>query len=133
MKGKRSVRVQILIVAIMLFVMSQVAFSADNISYDTYLINSLNDDNVGRRASAAKLLGERNVNSAVQPLMKMLKSDKDFRVRIVAAVSLYKLCDTSVIRSLKAIRKKEKNKTVQHVLNGIILELQNQVDKSLIM
>lgn len=95
-------------------------------AYHQYLLNSLDDENVGRRASAAMLLGDNGVDEAIVPLMKMLKTEKDFRVRIIAAVSLYKVGDPSIVPQLKEVFKKEKNKTVKHVLNGVISDLLSQ-------
>lgn len=116
------------IIAILLIVLIGLNFqnsnAADKVSYHQYLIQSLNDENIGRRASAAMLLGEQKTRLAVAPLLKMLQTDQDFRVRIVAAVSLYKLGDSSIVLKLKEVYQKEKNKTVKHVLTGIIHEFQ---------
>jgi len=124
-------RFSVVVLSLVLLALSQIVMAADNISYDEYLIKSLNDENIGRRASAAQLLGDRSVQLAVQPLINMLQSDKDFRVRIVAAVSIYKVGDSSVLSQLKKIYKNEKNRTVRHVLSGIIVAFQTQEQKSI--
>jgi len=98
----------------------------DNMSYEDYLIKSLEDENIGHRESAARLLGDQNSPAAIAPLVKMLKSEKDYRVRIVAAVSINKLADGSLVPELKQIWKNERNKTVKQVLGGVILELQTE-------
>ena len=99
--------------------------SVENLSYEEYLIKSLQDENIGRRASAARILGEQNNQVAVRPLMDMLKSEKDFRVRIVAAVSINNLGDPSVVPALKKIWKNERNKTAKQVLGGVITNLKS--------
>ena len=105
---------------------NQFAAAADNISYEHYLIRSLNDENIGRRASAARLLGEQKTVQAIEPLLKLLKKETDFRVRIVAVVSLSKVADSTIVPNLKTIHKYEKNNTVRHVLAGVITELKNR-------
>lgn len=97
--------------------------TVENLSYEQYLIKSLEDENIGRRASAAQILGEQKTQVAVQPLVNMLKSEKDFRVRIIAAASLHKLGDPTVVPTLKQVWKKERNKTVKQVLAGVITNL----------
>lgn len=118
-----------LVVMLVLALNIQNLTAADKISYEQYLIESLNDNNVSRRASAAKLLGEQSSDLALEPLLTLLKSEKDFRVRIVAAVSLYNLGETSIVSELKTVFKKEKNRTVKHVLAGIIHELEQKTKK----
>ena len=111
---------------LLLFSVISFASANEKHAYNQYLMKSLDDENIGRRASAAMLLGDNIVYEAVVPLMKMLKTEKDFRVRIVAAVSLFKVGNPSIVPQLKEVYKKEKNKTVKHVLGGIIIELQSQ-------
>lgn len=114
-----------LLTVTLLFSLNQFATAADNISYEQYLIRSLNDENIGRRASAAQLLGDQKMVKAIEPLIEMLKTEVDFRVRIVAAVSLSKVTDSTVVPKLKSLHNTEKNRTVKHVLAGVITELQN--------
>lgn len=131
MERKFKIGLVTLLSIITLIGVSQIVSAADTITYEQYLIKSLKDDNIGRRASAAQLLGDKKVELAAKPLLKMLRTEKDFRVRIVAAVSLYRLNDTTMISDLRKINKHEKNKTVKHVLAGIIKELQDQEEAAL--
>ena len=108
----------------LVFSFSLTAYSSDNIYYDNYLISSLQDENIGIRTSAATLLGERKVNEAVEPLLEMFKKEKNYSARIVAALSLYKIGDESVLPFLKERAMKDKNKTVRHVLIGIVMEME---------
>ena len=119
------------VLLIMLFLATLLLFNGQAISsdlntreaYNQYLINSLDDENIGIRTSAATLLGERRVVEAVEPLIKMLKNEKNYSARIVAAIALYRIGDERAIPVLEHKAKKDKNKTVRHVLNGIIQEM----------
>jgi len=88
--------------------------------YNKYLLKALKDDNVGIRASAAQLLGERKVDEAIKPLARMLKTEKHYAVRIMAALALYQIGTNEVLPILKQRLKRDRNKTVRHVLAGII-------------
>ena len=115
-----------LLLATMLSFNSQ-AFCADFVSsdsYNKYLIESLNDENIGIRTSAATLLGERKAVDAVDPLIAMAKNEKNYSARIIAAIALYRIGDEKAMPILKKMAKKDKNKTVRHVLKGLIYELE---------
>jgi HEAT repeat protein len=88
--------------------------------YNKYLIKALKDQNLGIRSSAAQLLGERKVEEAVKPLVVMLKTEKNYAVRIVAAVALHKIGDEKVLPIFKDCLRRDKCKTVKHVLAGLI-------------
>ncbi len=92
--------------------------------YNEYLIKALKDENIGIRASAAQLLGERKVKEAVKPLVNMLRTEKHYAVRIVTAVALHQIGDEKVLPILKERFKKDRNKTVKHVLAGLIENLE---------
>ncbi len=94
--------------------------------YDQYLINALKDENVGIRTSAAQLLGERKTEAAVKPLVKMLKAEKSYAARIVAATALYQIGDEKALPFLKEAAKKDKNLTVRHVAAGIVKNMQDK-------
>ena len=88
--------------------------------YDQYLIKSLQDENVGIRSSAAQLLGERKVEVAVEPLVKMLKTEKNSSTRIVVAMALYQIGDEKALPALKEVASNDKNKTVRRVVAAIV-------------
>jgi HEAT repeat protein len=91
--------------------------------YNQYLISSLSNDNIGIRVSAAQLLGERKILESKSALIEMLKNDKQYEARIIAAWALTQIGDEQLVEIFKAQLKKEKNQTVQHVLAGAIHEL----------
>lgn len=93
--------------------------------YNQYLINALQDENVGIRTSAAELLGERKVAEAVEPLIKMLKTEQNTSARIIFAMALYKIGDEKAAAALKQIAAKDKNKTVRHVVAAMVQKLES--------
>ena len=93
--------------------------------YNQYLINSLEDKNIGIRTSAAQLLGERKVTEAVEPLIKMLKSEKKYGARIMAALALHKIGDKRALPALKKVAKCDKCKSVRIVATGIIQAMES--------
>lgn len=93
--------------------------------YNDFLIKALSDTNVGIRSSAAQLLGERKVEDAVKPLVKMLDTEKHYAVRITAALALYQIGGDEVKQIFRDKVKDEKNKTVRHVLAGLIEDMSN--------
>ena len=94
-------------------------------AYNQFLIKALGDSNVGIRSSAAQLLGERKVEQAVTPLVKMLEAEKHYAVRITAALALYQIGGDEALKALQHKMKVEKNKTVKHVLAGLIDDMNN--------
>ena len=104
---------------------SVLAQQPDDENYDQYLIRCLKDNNMGIRASAAQLLGERKVEAAVKPLIKMLKSEKIYNARLVAAVALYKIGDERAIPELKKLAFCDHCKTVRHVAAAIAQEMKS--------
>lgn len=92
--------------------------------YNAYLIKALKDDNIGIRTSAAQLLGERKVKEAVKPLVKMLEIEKNYAARIIVSLALHQIGDEKVLLILKEQLKKDRNRTVKHVLAGIIENLE---------
>ena len=119
----------IAIIAAFFAVQTSDIFAADRVSYEQYLIQSLTDQNLGRRASAARILGENKTAEAIEPLFTMLKNEDDYRLRIVAAVSLYRIGDHSILQALEEIAKKEQNKTAKQVMFGIVCEINDAAAK----
>ena len=91
--------------------------------YNQYLIESLDDPNLGIRFSAAKLLGQRRVYEAKGQLVKMMKNDKEYQNRIAAGLALMEIGDEKVMKEIKKQAKKDKCKTVNHVLAGVAVKM----------
>lgn len=79
----------------------------------TSLIIGINSTNTGLRASAAHMLGEIKYRKAVIPLMRMLKTEKQENVRIVAALALYKIGDERGIFAIKQAVKFDRSEKVR--------------------
>ena len=125
MKSHVKFKMMMAIVLVVVLSLSSVGFAKGVSEYDQYLINALKDKNIGVRASAAQLLGDRRVQEAIKPLIKMLKSEKDYACRIIAAKALYDIGDPKVLPLLKKVAKKDKNKTVRRVVTAIVQEMEN--------
>ena len=69
------------------------------------LLVGLESDNLGLRASCAYYLGERKADKAVIPLMGILKSDQKDELRIMSALSLFKIGDG---RGIYAVQQRAK-------------------------
>jgi len=93
--------------------------------YNDYLINALQDENAGIRASAAQLLGERKVEDAVDPLIQLMKTDKNHSARILAALALYNIGDKKALPEIKKLAKTDKYKSVRVVATGIAMKMES--------
>jgi len=91
-------------------------------SYNNYLIESLDDENLGIRASAAQLIGQRGVWEAESALIRMLKKDEFYQARIIAGLALMKMGGGEARQVIAQQARKDENLTVRHVLNGIVQE-----------
>ncbi|MCW8850058.1 MAG: hypothetical protein OQJ81_08800 [Melioribacteraceae bacterium] len=65
------------------------------------LLEGINSDNIGLKVSCIYYLGERKADKAVIPLMGILKSKASDDIRIVAALSLFKIGDGRGIYAIK--------------------------------
>ena len=111
-------------VVLLTVLLSSFGFAKEVSDYDQYLINALKDDNHGIRTSAAQLLGERKVQAAVKPLIKMLKTEKRYGCRIIVAKALYDIGDKKALPALKRLAKHDVNKTVRRVATAIVQEME---------
>jgi len=117
---------KITVFMMMLVFITSAGFAKTLSDYDQNLIQCLKDDNVGIRSSAAQLLGERKVVQAVEPLINMLQNEKDFKVRIMAAIALHKIGDEKALPVLKKVARTDRNRTARRVISAIVEDLENQ-------
>ncbi|MCI0495944.1 HEAT repeat domain-containing protein [candidate division KSB1 bacterium] len=112
---------------VLMILLTNVVFAqpVDEKEYDQYLIKALKDENVGVRTSAAQLLGERKVTDAVDPLVKMVKSEDTSGARIVAAMALYQIGAEQALPTLKTVATNDKNKTVRRVVTAIVSQMES--------
>ena len=92
--------------------------------YNQFLISALKDSNIGLRGSAVELLGERKVPEAVDPLVNMLKTEKNNSVRILVALALHKIGDNKALPALKKSSQRDKCSSVRHVARAIVREME---------
>lgn len=102
---------------------STVDVKMDDFHYNRYLIDALDDQNVGIRTSAALLLKARLCRDAKDPLMKMMQNDKEYVARIIAGLTLMDIGDEESLVLIDKQAKIDENLTVRHVLTGISQEL----------
>ena len=82
------------------------------------LLIALNSDNYGLKSSAAQILGDIKSEKAVIPLMRILKSSDDECLRIIAALSLYKIHNAMGMFAVKqAVRFDESARVRKMCLN----------------
>ncbi len=69
------------------------------------LLVGLNSDNDGLKISCAYYLGEIKSQNSVLPLMKILRDDRCYGARIIAALSLIKIGDSQGVYMVKRTAK----------------------------
>ena len=89
----------------------------------TRLIKALRADNLGRRVSAAHILGENKEVRAVKPLIRMLENDIKYSARVSAAVALAQIGDKRALSALKNSARNDKDGNVRTVVRGAIFEI----------
>ena len=111
----------IAIIAIFAFSITSNAF-AKKMTCDE-LMADLKSEKLNERCQAAQKLASNNMTEAVDSLLECLKCEKDMRVKIVFLSALGELGNADIIDELKSLQTKETNKTVQHVMAGVIKKL----------
>jgi len=81
---------------------------------ENFLIG-LNSENAGLQSSSAFFLGEFGSEEAVLPLMKILKSNSGEKMRIQAALALFKIGDARGIFAIKRAIKFDNSKRVSDI------------------
>ena len=90
----------------------------------TRLIKALRAENLGRRVSAAHILGENKEVRAVKPLIRMLENDIKYSARVSAAVALAQIGDKKALSALKNSARNDKDGNVRTVARGAIFEIE---------
>jgi hypothetical protein len=91
------------------------------------LQQGLNSDNVGLKAGCAYMVGELRCQRSVITLLQMLHSCPSEELRILAALSLYKIGDSRGIFAIKQAIKFDESKRVQRMCE-IFYKAYNQDD-----
>ena len=79
------------------------------------LQQGLNSDNLGLQAGCAYMIGELCCQRSVITLLKMLHNSPSEELRILAALSLYKIGDSRGIYAIKQAIKFDESKRVQRI------------------
>ncbi|MDH3267524.1 MAG: HEAT repeat domain-containing protein [Ignavibacteria bacterium] len=79
------------------------------------LLNGLNSDNLGSQAGCTYIIGELCCQRSVITLLKMLRDCPSEELRILAALSLYKIGDSRGIYAIKQAIKFDESKRVQRM------------------
>ena len=79
------------------------------------LQQGLDSDNIGLQAGCAYMIGELNCQRSVITLLKMLHNSSSEELRILAALSLYKLGDSRGIYAIKQSIKYDESERVQRM------------------
>jgi len=86
------------------------------------LLIGLKSDNPGLQTSCAYLLGEFKVTKAIIPLMRILKSDRNEKTRIAAALALYKIGTPMCIFTIKQASRFDESERVRKLTSKFYYE-----------
>jgi hypothetical protein len=81
------------------------------------LLLGVESENLGLQSSAAYMLGETRCDEAVIPLLKILHNSPYEEMRIMAALSLYKIGDSRGIFAIRQAIKFDESKRVSKLCN----------------
>ena len=90
------------------------------------LMIGLNADNYGLKSSAAQILGDIKSQKAVIPLMKILKSSDDDNLRIIAALSLYKIQNPMGMFAVRQAIRFDESDRVRKICRNLYLDSEKQ-------
>ena len=86
------------------------------------LMIGVESENMGLKTSSASVLGQFKTSKAVIPLMKDLKENNDERVRLQAAVALWKIGDPRGIYAIKQAVKFDESERVKRICSILYLD-----------
>ena len=90
------------------------------------LMIGLNASNYGLKSSAAQILGDIKSQKAVIPLMKILKSSDDDNLRIIAALSLYKIQNPMGMFAVRQAIRFDESDRVRKICRNLYLDSEKQ-------
>ena len=86
------------------------------------LLEGLESENLGLKTSCAYMIGELKLTEAIIPLMKLLREDESEKVRISAALALYKIGTPMSIYAVKQAAKYDSSERVVKLAYGFYNE-----------
>lgn len=121
MKGPTVLFTFFLLVAFSFFTYAQTTVyshtSAQKDCVKKSLLLGVESENLGLQSSAAYMLGETRCDEAVIPLLKILHNSPYEEMRIMAALSLYKIGDSRGIFAIRQAIKFDESKRVSKLCN----------------
>lgn len=116
--------IKINLVLLTIFFLSSISYAKNNPANNTILnkqlveknlLMGLNSENQGLQLSSAYFLGEVKSQNAVIPLMSLLHSGKTEEIRIMAALSLYKINSPKAIYAVQQAAKFDSSERVRRM------------------
>ena len=86
------------------------------------LLEGLESENLGLKTSCAYMIGELKLTEAIIPLMRVLREDESEKVRISAALALYKIGTPMSIYAVKQASKYDSSERVVKLAYGFYNE-----------
>jgi len=86
------------------------------------LLEGLESENLGLKTSCAYMIGELKLTEAIIPLMRLLREDESEKVRISAALALYKIGTPMSIYAVKQASKYDSSERVVKLAYGFYNE-----------
>jgi HEAT repeats len=86
------------------------------------LLVGLKSENLGLKTGSAYMIGELKLTEAIIPLMKLLREDESEKVRISAALALYKIGTPMSIYAVKQASKYDSSERVVKLAYGFYNE-----------
>lgn len=108
----------------MVFVAGTQVFAGEMTAKDKELVQNLKHQELTKRIDAAQKLAERGCKGAEEELIHMLKNDKEFQARIVAATSLMKIGEEKALKAIQQQAENDDVKTARTVMKGIVDKMQ---------
>jgi HEAT repeat protein len=99
-------------------------FAGEMTAKDKELIQKLSHQDLTKRIDAAQKLAERDCKGAEEELIHMLKNDKEFQARIVAATSLMKIGEEKALKAIQLQAEQDDVKTARTAMKGIVGKMQ---------
>ena len=90
------------------------------------LLEGLSSDNLRLKSSCAYMLGELKVTEAIIPLMRILHNDANEKLRISAALALYKIGTPMSIYAVKQAGRFDKSERVNKLAQNFYTEYLRQ-------
>ena len=83
----------------------------------------MRSDNEGLRKSSIYIAGFYNIQELVAPLIQILIGESDINIKVLAALALYKIGDSSGIKAISELQVQKELNTVNRIGKTILEKL----------